>query len=868
MIPIQLKISGFLSYRDPVEIDFTSFDLACIAGLNGAGKSSLLDAITWVLFGQARKRDDSLINTHPEVKAAEVSLIFGYESNLYRVVRTMPRGKTTLLEFHIAQNGFSSPEESQIPLSSIQWKPLTERMMRETQAKIEDILHLDYDTFVNASFFLQGKADQFTQQKPSDRKKILGVILGLETWEIYRQNAADKRKSLEAEITAVDGRLAEINAELNEEEERKLRLKEYQEQLKGLSQARQNQENTLENYRKIAATLENQRSLVEMLYDQLEKNRKLLIETQNLIEQRRAERDSHQQTISQAKNIEANYAAWKQARLDLENWEKIADQFRQQESLRRQPLDEINTEKARLEQELQTLQTQAQELAAQTAALRSLQAEHALKASRLAEIDQISSQRKTLEEQLQNAVQNRADAKAGNQRAKAEMEELKARIEGLEKLTEAACPTCGAPLSSEERHKRIEELNLQGKQMGDRFRANLEYLQKSEQLVKELKSQIDHLTVIESERDKITQEKAHLEARITAITQMDIEWRAKGLLRLNDITMMLNEEKFSEQARQTLAQIDAELKSIGYDAAAHDQAKKHEAELRRSEDEIRQLEKSKAALEPLQREIINLQSQHTNLSQEVARQQEEYQRAEAALKEAEAQAPNVAAAEQELLLLQENENRLRMEVGAAQQKVNVLQGLKTRKKSLEAQREEWARQVSQYRQLERAFGKDGIPALLIEQALPQIEMKANEILYRLSGGEMSISFITQAKYKDQRREDLRETLDICIRDSAGRRDYEMFSGGEAFRVNFSIRLALSEVLATRAGARLQTLVIDEGFGSQDALGRQRLIEAINHVRRDFSKILVITHIDELKDAFPVRLEVEKTERGSTVRVIH
>ncbi len=94
----------------------------------------------------------------------------------------------------------------------------------------------------------------------------------------------------------------------------------------------------------------------------------------------------------------------------------------------------------------------------------------------------------------------------------------------------------------------------------------------------------------------------------------------------------------------------------------------------------------------------------------------------------------------------------------------------------------------------------------------------------------------------------------------------MFSGGEAFRVNFAIRLALSEVLARRAGARLQTLVIDEGFGSQDALGRQRLIEAINLVRGDFAKILVITHIDELKDAFPNRIEVEKTPRGIARRL--
>ena len=168
-------------------------------------------------------------------------------------------------------------------------------------------------------------------------------------------------------------------------------------------------------------------------------------------------------------------------------------------------------------------------------------------------------------------------------------------------------------------------------------------------------------------------------------------------------------------------------------------------------------------------------------------------------------------------------------------------------------------------QKETAFGKDGVPALLIEQALPQIEARANDILERISGGELSIRFQTQRELKT--RENLRETLDIQIQDRAGIRDYEMYSGGEAFRVNFAIRLALSEVLSQRAGARLQTLVIDEGFGSQDEIGRQRLIEAINLVKPDFAKILVITHIDSLKDAFPTRLEVEKTARGSVVRIV-
>jgi DNA repair protein SbcC/Rad50 len=88
MIPLHLSIAGFLSYCDPVEIDFALFDLACIAGPNGAGKSSLLDAITWALFGQARKRDDALINA--QSSTADVCFTFGYEGNIYRVQRVKP----------------------------------------------------------------------------------------------------------------------------------------------------------------------------------------------------------------------------------------------------------------------------------------------------------------------------------------------------------------------------------------------------------------------------------------------------------------------------------------------------------------------------------------------------------------------------------------------------------------------------------------------------------------------------------------------------------------------------------------------------------------------------------------------------------
>jgi exonuclease SbcC len=72
--------------------------------------------------------------------------------------------------------------------------------------------------------------------------------------------------------------------------------------------------------------------------------------------------------------------------------------------------------------------------------------------------------------------------------------------------------------------------------------------------------------------------------------------------------------------------------------------------------------------------------------------------------------------------------------------------------------------------------------------------------------------------------------------------------------------------ARRAGAHLRTLFIDEGFGTQDESGRTKLVEAINAIQDDFDLILVITHIDELRDSFPVHINVEKTPEGSRFRI--
>jgi exonuclease SbcC len=864
MIPLHLTLSGFLSYGDQVELDFSGFDLACIAGSNGAGKSSILDAITWSLFGQARKRDDSLINSRGDL--AEVGFIFSYEGNLYRVLRTKPRGKTTQLEFHILGKDPDQPGDD-LDWRTGSWKPLTERTLRDTESRIQETLRLDYETFVNASFFLQGKADQFTQQRPGDRKRILTSILGLEIWEVYRGRAGDQRRAIESDIQSLEGRMQEINAELDEEASRVERLGQLETELKELAETRSGQETTLENIRQITATLNEQERLVEILANQFDEAARSLESEKDRLAVRVEDRESFNDLLSRSKDIEAAHSAWQEARASLERWDEVAARFQEQDVRRQEPLAEIKAARAALLQEQQGLEDNLAEIQGERDQVPLLEEQNSNLAGSLKDAEHRLARRDRLQSELQSAQKDQAEAHAENPRLKADMDQLKERIDQLAAAEGADCPVCGQPLSQADRHALIETLNAEGTEKGDKFRANQELLKENDQRVSDLEGQLKSLSSADQELRQVEVARAQLSTQIDQLNVNINRWETEFAPHLAVLKAQISGEDFAAEARERLTEIDAELKSIGYDAAEHDAIRKAETEGRKSEQEMLALEKARAAIQPLEREITELEKQVTASETELVRKQEQHATAAEALQASLEQAPDQRAAEDVLLNLQERENQVRLEVGAAKQKVLVLADLKTRYAALETERNQHANQVANFKQLERAFSKDGVPALLIEQALPQIETKANEILERLTMGDMSIRFITQAAYKDTKRADLRETLDIQISDSAGVRDYEMFSGGEAFRINFAIRLALSEVLAQRAGARLQLLVIDEGFGSQDAQGRQRLIEAISLVRQDFAKILVITHIDELKEHFPNRIEVEKTPRGSALRVV-
>ena len=205
MIPYKLRLENFLSYRQGLEpLDFAGMHLVCLVGENGHGKSALLDAVTWALWGKARSNSDDEI-MHTGSSEMQVEYEFGLGSQRYNVIRKRQRrGSSSKAELELAvwDEGYDA------------WQPITEPTIRATQERIDDILRMDYETFVNSAFLKQGEADAFTSKSPGQRKEILATILGLSRYDAYAESAKVTAKRAEEEARLLDLRLQEIEGEL------------------------------------------------------------------------------------------------------------------------------------------------------------------------------------------------------------------------------------------------------------------------------------------------------------------------------------------------------------------------------------------------------------------------------------------------------------------------------------------------------------------------------------------------------------------------------------------------------------------------------------------------------------------------------
>lgn len=853
MIPVSLQLRGFLSYKEQVDLSFDGFDLACISGDNGAGKSSLLDAITWVLFGRARRSDDGVINN--TCHEAEVIFVFNYENALYRVQRIKARNRSVLLEFQIRGDGDV-------------WKTLTEHSVAETQNLINATLHLDYDTFINASFFLQGKADEFTQKNSTQRKEILAGILGMDVWEHYQDVTREARRSLENVMKGIEGSLHEIDDELAQEAQRKDTLKQAKAELRTLEKQRKEQQKSFDQACKVVDIFQEQRKTMDELR---EKQSTLKVSMQQIaqqIEDRQTEEQDLTQVMNAADQIEKDFQARAAMKEKLQMIDALSSRFYTLRQKQATVERSIAVEESRLKQELLSLEKEKAKVQQMGEGSQELEKKKDQLSTELLQLQSEVECLTLIKTKMEKSTAQKGALQAENGTLREHMQKLKERMDRLQKEKGSTCPLCGQALSAEHRQQVIEESNAEGSRDAENYHKNEEQLRQLQDEITAFEQQIVSINNKTRQIRVIEHELGVLEGELSRTAQEIADWKNEGVQKLKTIETSLKEKNFSRDLQAQETSILLKMEKLGYDAELHESYRKEEQASREVEQSHQELLMAASQLEPLRREIETLRAQHQAGLQESEALGIKLQALERQYEEVESQMPNLKDIESHLKELAKSENQQRTIVGGAMQLLAVIETQKERKQKMRTDLATHFQDQTNLLLLEKAFGRDGVQALLMEETLPQMEMQANEILSKLSSGSMSVRFETEREYKDKKRGDKMQVLDILINDAEGvQRPYDLFSGGEAFRINFAIRLALSKVLAQRAGARLQMLVIDEGFGSQDAEGRQKLIEAINLIRPDFKKILVITHLEELKDAFPARIEVSKTRKGSQVEVI-
>ena len=856
MIPLKLSLRNFMSYRENVPVlDLEGIHVACLCGDNGHGKSALLDAITWALWGQARaKSDDDLI--HHTQTEMEVELEFQSGSERYRVLRKRAKGKRpgqagqSMLDLQVNNAGH--------------WRSIAGNGLRETQQGIINLLRLDYETFINSALLLQGRADEFTARRPAERKDVLASILGLSLYERLEEKAKERAKTREDEESRLQRSIEDLGRELERKPEYESEVSRARTDMDALEAERQARESVAAGLRLRVKDLEFKRQELAQSEARMAQEEKERRYWEDQADQHLKRLKAIREALAQQDEVETGYAGLVALRKTSEELGRKAQSLlalgRRRAALQSaldKARNDVVLQEARARDELGRLEKQA-------AQADDIQKARGQAAERLDALARRHEEFLAGRERLGELALRLQSLRSDQSRLREEIADLQNKLSLLDSEG-AKCPVCQQDLSEADRGRLRHDFQIQVRQ---RQQATAEAAAAMTRTEKDRKSSEAALAQEEaaSRRDTaLAQGQMAAAERDLSQAQEAGSQAQDARVRWNALKARLQAEDFAHGERESLAKVDAEIAALAYDEAEHQTAQGRLQELAPYEARWQRL---KRAQELLPQEEVALSQAQQQAAQRVASVRS-LTEGVAALKEQTRGLPEASAqlsqAEVDLKSILAQREAASRRLGAAQAQLERCQSLEQARASHEKALRQASQERGIYDELALAFSHRGIPALIIESVLPEMEAEANRLLSRMTGGRMFLKLEATRPRKAGKGEPI-ETLDILISDELGTRGYEMFSGGEAFRINLAVRIALSRLLARRAGAPLPILVIDEGFGTQDVAGRDAIVEAITSIQDDFEKVLVITHIEELKDAFPVRIEVTKTEAGSTFTI--
>lgn len=851
MIPSTLKMRNFMCYRDAApELNFDGIHIACLCGANGSGKSTVFDAITWALWGKtSRGRNEDIVSTGQD--EMEVEFEFYEGTGHYRIIRKYTRSTGTksgqvMLDLQVADDG--------------RYHSIAEHTIKDTQEKIIRLLHLDYQTFTNSALLLQGKANEFSIKIPSERKDILARILDLSFYDDLEEDAkaeAEKNKNeylrIESYISAIDQR---IRQRPNLEEALKTVLGDQE----AIGKSRRTIDNELQGLRKRREMLEARDEHLKLLQGQLESRNNDIQRIQEKLAAALKNLDHFNKVIADREDIERGYATYKQLTTIDEEYNKKLSEFLALTKQKNRLESTISSIRNEIDSERKLLSVSINELEKRLAQLPSLQNKKEEINRQQSELEKIEASIIDGQNMIKETTASISSISTRNSQVLDSIQDVRNKIAMISQ-TEAVCPLCERELGPDE-HRRIrQKLEQELQEYMFASQENIQKISHHKAMLGKLEREArEKEGAYKSERDKIRQEAALVNKAIDEIKKAEAELAEKKP-RLEQFNLCLTNRTYAETEFNELSVVEQKLKELNYEQSKHDGIRReksavakyeelnkglNEALLRIESEEKTALD-SHASLERLQSEISDLNRQQGSLTHELSELPGIIDKLEIVERQYNSILALDTAKHEEAAQLREN--------------IRQIDILVEERKKKTAELDKFKKSESIYTELARHFSKRGIQAVIIAESLPEISNEANDLLGRMTDNRMSVTLESQ---KETRKGETVETLDIKVADELGTRSYEMYSGGEAFRIDLALRIAISRLLVRRAGASLPILIIDEGFGTQDSSGLEKLIEAINYIQDDFEKIFIITHLEDLRDKFPVIINVTKTAEGSTI----
>lgn len=994
MIPLELAMTDFRSYRGPEIIDFRGLRRACIIGPNGAGKSTIITAMLWALYGKSQvPKNADLVRRGAD--SGSVKLIFEADGETYRIEREVKSSGSTKAWLYHVDGG----------------EELITEGVRNVSGWIDNNLRLNYDTTINASVILQGKADRFSTMTPAERNQFLSEVLGLSICEKIASLARSKARDREAradmksaEIERLDEQLAglsgaekqlevaknellaaekaeksanealaqirehknkiesvigeirlleerknaaqqditEIKGSIEEAKKRQQKLQELLERTDEIEQGWEKLQNLREEREKLNLAKSRRLELqgeISRIQTEIERRRKAIeLEIERLSEARKGiagQMADIDKLLAKEETIHRRYAELLDARKALES----LNESREAARALSKKIDALKADIDRQQAKIETTLSEKRKVLAHLKVEDIAQLEKRLYEfeSRLKYLPVVREKRDTLKEQgttanarikaLDNEREQIKDAVADDQE----------KIALLKKSESSRCPLCGQSLDAEHRGKVVSDIQNEITTKRARIDEIAKEIQTLKDKINKLREQWKTISAEIEELEEVTEKRAELKARLKAAKTAKTEY-AELEKNIYTLEKQLANEDFAGQLRSEVAQLREKLAEKKIPDDLFESAQKRVEKLADSEFQVKQLSEEKekmitlqnrmketegkieglkkklekgeeiadknASLNNLRKELDSIVFDHDKLNRTEAeikvfeKFEEQYHALKAARKDNKELADRIKAQEKKLSEIGEKASRFRSEIeqkreglpsieklqddlqkaekayreaserhreaavefSQAKARVEEYEKLNRQKSEAKSDKADFESEARLHRLIGEAMGKSGVPAFVITNALPEIEREADRLLSLLTGDEMSLR-LTSSRDDDQS-----DKLEVHISTPTGESGYENFSGGEAFRLDFALRVALSRFLA-RGGGGISTLIIDEGFGTQDNEGLALLAEALRAIEDEFDMILTITHLERFKEEFDQVIEVTKLPgKGSIAKV--